>query len=36
MVNLNSVLNDRIARVARIARKEIKAQTGTNRKAAVR
>lgn len=33
MVNLNSVLNDRIAR---IARKEIKAQTGTTRKAAVR
>jgi DNA-binding transcriptional regulator YiaG len=33
MVNLNTVLNDRIAR---IARKEIKSQTGTTRKAAVR
>jgi DNA-binding transcriptional regulator YiaG len=33
MVNLNTVLNERIAR---IARKEIKAKTGTTRKAAVR
>jgi DNA-binding transcriptional regulator YiaG len=33
VVNLNTVLNERIARVAR---KEIKAQTGTTKKAAVR
>jgi DNA-binding transcriptional regulator YiaG len=33
MVNLNTVLNERIARVAR---KEIKVQTGTTKKAAVR
>lgn len=33
MINLNTVLNERIAR---IARKEIKAQTGATRKAAVR
>ncbi|MFI5378788.1 MAG: helix-turn-helix domain-containing protein, partial [Tepidisphaerales bacterium] len=33
MINLNTVLNERIAR---IARKEIKAQTGTTKKATVR